>query len=245
MSEDETPIKKPRGGDNRHSKQSSRSKQMGEAPREGRLSRALGIRCMGPGAGSGLTPGNASEIAVVGIDDRQSETAATDRHRHRRLLGRLSVPKRNNRDPDVAQDSADDETKKRRAARDEQPLQEGLAPEVGAIAKARVMKNFQDLKVKVEATRLDIGVKVEHRGKERTEPPSAAKRLLAAMLVAWHFIAYGRGGAWNDEGIIPWKRKDAADPGPRRRKKAEEEEQSNNKKLRSSPCAVVAGPDAG
>ena len=198
MSEDETPIKKPRGGDNRHSKQSSRSKQMGEAPREGRLSRALGIRCMGPGAGSGLTPGNASEIAVVGIDDRQSETAATDRHRHRRLLGRLSVPKRNNRDPDVAQDSADDETKKRSAARGEQPLQstaevtqEELAPEVEEIAKAREIKKFQDLKVKVETTRPDIGVKVEQRRKKRTEP-SSANGILAAMLSAWHFIAYGR-----------------------------------------------------
>ena len=91
-------------------------------------------------ASSSADPDHASEIAVVGIDDdRLTETAATtDRHhRHRRLLGQLS-------DPDVAQDSAADETKKRSTARDEQPLQciaevtqEELAPEVEEIAKAR------------------------------------------------------------------------------------------------------------
>ena len=64
------------------------------------------------------------------------------------------------------------------------------------------MKNFQDLKVEVEATRPDIRVKVEQRGKERTEP-SAANGLLAAMLVAWRIIVYARGGAGNDEGIPP------------------------------------------
>jgi hypothetical protein len=64
------------------------------------------------------------------------------------------------------------------------------------------MKDFQDLKVEVEATRPDIRVKVEQRGKERTEP-SAANGLLAAMLVAWRIIVYARGGAGNDEGIPP------------------------------------------
>ena len=109
---------------------------------------------------TGIHPDHASEIAVVGIDDRRIETAATDRHRHRRLLGQLSGQQRN-RDPDVAQDSAVDETKERSTAGDEQPLQciaevtqEELAPEVEESAEARKdMKNFQDLKVKVEATR--------------------------------------------------------------------------------------------
>jgi hypothetical protein len=96
-------------------------------------------------------------------------------------LGRLRVPQRKNRNPDVAQDSADDETKKRSAARDQQPLQftaevtQGeLVPVVEEIAKARDLKNFQDIRVKVEATRPDFGIKVEQqRGKELPEASAA------------------------------------------------------------------------
>jgi hypothetical protein len=132
-------------------------------------------------ASSSADPGHAFEIAVVGIEDRQSETSATARHRSRRLLVRLGVPQRNNRNPDVAQDSADDETKKRSAARDQQPLQftaevtQGeLVPVVEEIAKARDLKNFQDIRVKVEATRPDFGIKVEQqRGKELPEASAA------------------------------------------------------------------------
>jgi hypothetical protein len=96
-------------------------------------------------------------------------------------------------------------------------------------------------KSKVEATRLGIGVKAEHPGKERTEP-SVAIGQLAAMPLAWHFIAYGRGGAGNDEDPEVTQ-KDPADPEPRWRNMAEKER--SNKKFRSSSYAVVAGPDAG
>jgi hypothetical protein len=62
------------------------------------------------------------------------------------------------------------------------------------------------------------------------------------MPLAWHFIAYGRGGAGNDEDPEVTQ-KDPADPEPRWRNMAEKER--SNKKFRSSSYAVVAGPDAG